>query len=157
VVGDVAQSHAQGCSLMIPPDNQSSPNHPHPPSEEALALQLQQHKEREVKLHQELGEVKERHASEVVRLRRKVAEAEAACQDARRQVAALRLSSKGLTLDQAETILHGEEVRRQGSGGGAWLLLIKQLEEALDTPIQPHPHRAPLPPIPRRAWWRRSW
>ena len=52
----------------------------------------------------------ERHATEAFRLKRRASEAEAANHEARRQLTALRLSSRTLTLDQAETILQGEEV-----------------------------------------------
>jgi len=78
--------------------------------EEAMQVRVQEAASRELVLRQELHAAGERHATEVFRLKRKLQEVEFACQEARRQVTALRLSNKTLTLDQAENILQGEEV-----------------------------------------------
>lgn len=78
--------------------------------ERHLQHQLQEAQTVEVSLRQELHAQSERHATSVLRLTSKAKEADFACQEAKRQLAALRLSNKSLTLDQAQSILEGEDV-----------------------------------------------
>lgn len=93
---------------------------PTAPRQDLLSAQLADASRREVALRQELAAAHERHATDVYRLRSRHKEAEFALQEARRRVTALQLSSKGITLDQAETLLQGEEVGRGSSFGVCW-------------------------------------
>ncbi|KAI8477167.1 MAG: hypothetical protein J3K34DRAFT_515847 [Monoraphidium minutum] len=74
-----------------------------------LVAQLSDASGRELALRQELHAAGERAATEAFRLRSRLKEAELAAGEARRRLAALQLSSKGLTLDTAQSILQGEE------------------------------------------------
>ncbi|GBF98849.1 hypothetical protein Rsub_11453 [Raphidocelis subcapitata] len=77
--------------------------------ETALSARLQEASARELALRQELHAAGERHATESFRLKRRVQEAEHAASDAKRRYTALQLSSRGLTADLANSLLHGEE------------------------------------------------
>ncbi|KIY99712.1 hypothetical protein MNEG_8250 [Monoraphidium neglectum] len=76
---------------------------------EALMTHLSEASGRELVLRQELSVAQDKAATEAFRLRTRLKEAEFRLQEARRRLAALQLSSKGLTLDQAQSILQGED------------------------------------------------
>jgi hypothetical protein len=86
---------------------------------ESLQARLEAAAARVTSLLQELHTSGERHATETFRLKRRLQEAEFAASEARRQAAALKLSSKGLTIDQVHSLVSGEEVcgLRVRSGG----------------------------------------
>ena len=143
-----------------------------------METHLQEGSARVMLLQQELGAAQERHAAEAGRLRVRIKELEMALQKARRQVAAVQLSSKGLTLDQALDILQGDEVGGTSGATGRvcgwpkapwpgpnrrpWQVAAppaasKHLMRLppVPRPPLPRPRRAPWP----RCWWRatRSW
>lgn len=90
--------------------------------EAVLSARLAEAAAREVALRQELHSAGERHATEAQRFKRRLQEAEFAASEAKRRYTALQLSSRLLTLDQANSLLQGEEVRgRWGVVAGAVL------------------------------------
>jgi hypothetical protein len=84
---------------------------------EALATHLQEAADRGLLLQQELDAAQERAAAEAGRLRGRLKEAEQRLHEARRRLVAHQLGSKGLTLDQAQSLLQGDDVRAAAPPG----------------------------------------